>query len=106
MKELSQIQRYFLTKATEKARVKNVTVNGKRATVVFLEYEAPDEMKEEFKKQDGSDGHYYYITIYIWNGARSYYTNKEISTDYTYITSKAEGNEIYKQLKATKTLTI
>lgn len=106
MNELTQIQRYFLKEATEKARLRNVTVNGKRATVVWLEYEAPDELKEEFKKQDNSDGHYYYITMYIWNGCKSYYTDKEISTDYTYLTSKAEGNEIYKQLKATKTLSI
>lgn len=106
MKDMTQIQRYFLNEATEKARLRDMTVNGKRATVVFLEYKAPEEMKEEFKKQDNSDGHFYYITFYIWNGTRSYYTNKEISTDYTYITSKIEGNEIYKQLKATKTLTI
>ena len=104
MKEMTQLQRYFLTKATEKARLRQVTVNGYPATVSFGEYEAPDELKEEFKKQDGSDGHYYYITFYIWTGrVKSYYTGKTISVDYTYITTKAEGNEIYKQLKATKT---
>ena len=106
MKEMNQIQGYYLRYATEKARLQNVTVNGNRATVVFSEYEAPEEMKAEFKKYDGSDGHYYYITMYIWNGVKSYYTGKEISTAYPYITSKTEGNEIYKQLKATKTLTI
>lgn len=106
MKELNQVQAYFLKYAIEKARLRNVTVNGNRATVVFSEYEAPEEMKSEFKKYDGSDGHYYYITIYSWNGVKSYYTGKEISTEHNYITSKTEGNEIYKQLKATKTLTI
>lgn len=106
MKEMTQLQRYFLSKATEKARIRNVTVNGNRATVVFKEYEAPEELKEEFRKQDNSDGHYYYITMYIWNGCKSYYTGKEISVDYTYITDKAEGNEIYKQIKANKTLNI
>lgn len=103
---LTQTQAYFLKQAVEKARLQNVTVNGNRATVVFSEYEAPEEMKSEFKKYDGSDGHYYYITMYIWNGVKSYYTGKEISTAHTYITNKTEGNEIYKQLKATKTLTI
>lgn len=106
MKEMNQIQSYFAKYAIEKARIRNATVNGKRATVVFKEYEASEKDKEEFKKYDGSDGHYYYITMYIWNGCKSYYTDKEISTEYTYITDKAEGNEIFKQLKATKTLNI
>lgn len=106
MKEMNELQRYFARYATEKARIRNVTVNGKRATVVFKEYEAAEKDKEEFKKYDGSDGHYYYITMYIWNGCKSYYTDKEISIEYTYITDKAEGNEIFKQLKATKTLNI
>lgn len=107
MKEITQLQRYFLSEATEKARLRGATVNGHPATVVFKEYEAPEEMKEEFKKQDGSDGHYYYIIMYIKTGnVKSYYTGKTISVDHTYITSKTEGNEIYKQLKATKSLTI
>lgn len=102
MTGMNTIEMYYAVCATEKARLRNVTVNGKRATVVFKEYEAPEEMKEEFKKLDNSDGHYFYITFYIYNGARSYYTNKEISTDHTFITTKEEGNNIYRQLKANK----
>lgn len=95
------IQSYYAVRATEKARLKNVTVNGSKATIVFKEYQAPNDLKEEFRKLDNSDGHYYYITIYLWNGCKSYYTGKEISADRTYITTKEEGNEIYKQLKET-----
>lgn len=106
MKEMTTIQREFLKNATEKARLRNVTVNGKCATVAFLEYNAPDELKEKFKEYDHSDGHFYYITWFVWNGARSYYTDEKISSDYSFLTSKEEGNEIYKQLKTAKTISI
>lgn len=100
------IETTFITRADEKARIRNALVNGKKATVVFSEYIAPDELKEEFKKYNGTDGHMYFITFYIWNGAKSYYTNKDISTDYSYLTTKEEGNQIYKTLKNSKSLEI
>lgn len=101
MKEMTQLQRYFLNEATEKARIRNIKVNGYKATAVFKEYEAPEELKEEFQKQDNSDGHFYYITFYIWTGkVKSYWTNKDISIEYSFLTTKNEGNAIYKQIKA------
>lgn len=100
---MTTLQRYFVNKATEKARLRNVTVNGNPATVAFSEYEAPEKDIEEFRKQDGTDGHFFYVTFYIWSGNRSYWTDKPISVAYHYLTTKEEGNEIYKQLKATKT---
>lgn len=104
MKELTgdTIKSYYLNKATEKARIKNITINGQRATAVFLEYEAPAELIPEFEKQDGSDGHFFYIVFYMWAGVKSYYTGKDIATAHNYITDKTEGNAIYKQIKATK----
>jgi hypothetical protein len=99
---MSAIQRYFVNKATEKARIKNVKINGERATVVFSEYQAPENDVEEFRKQDGTDGHFFYITFYIWHKhVKSYWTDKKISTAYYYMTDKTEGNEIYKTIKAT-----
>lgn len=100
------IERTFITKAIEKARIKDIKINGRKATAVFSEYIAPDELKAEFEKYNGTDSHMYFITFYIWNGARSYYTGKEISTDRSYLTSKAEGNEIYRKLKSTNELEI
>ena len=106
MKELTSIQRYFASKATEKARLRGVTVNGSPATVAFSEYQAPESDVEEFRKQDGSNGHFYYITFYIKTGnVKSYYTGKAVSVDYTYLATKAEGNAIYKELSNTKTFT-
>lgn len=99
--KMDTLQKYFAYRATEKARIKNVQVNGNRATVVFSEYKAPESDVEEFRKQNGTDGHYYYIIMYIWNGVKSYWNDKEISTEYVYMTTKEEGNEIYKQIKAT-----
>lgn len=99
---MSTLQRYFANKATEKARLRNITVNGERATVAFSEFKAPESDIEEFRKQDGTDGHFYYITLYIWHkNVKSYWTDKQISTEYIYMTSKEEGNEIYKQIKET-----
>lgn len=100
---MSTLQRYFVNKATEKARIRNITVNGKPATVSFSEYEAPESDIEEFRKQDGTDGHFYYITFYIWHGHTSYWTDKAVSIAHYYLTTKAEGNKIYKQIKATNT---
>ena len=36
MKELTQLQRYFLSEATEKARLRGMTVNGQPAIVFIL----------------------------------------------------------------------
>lgn len=102
MKEASHIQKYFIRNAIEKARIRNIKVNGERATVVFSEYKAPESDVEEFRKVDGSDGHYFYITFYIWHkNVTSYWTDKPISTEYIYTTDKNEGNEIFKRIKAT-----
>ena len=101
-REMNDIQKYFENKSKEKARLRNVLVNGNRATVIFLEHNVPESDIEELQKYDaGSDGHYYYIRFCIWNGSRSYWNDKEISTAYNFLTTKAEGNQIYKQLKET-----
>lgn len=102
--ELSAIQQYYMNKATEKARVKGVTVNGWPATVVFSEYEAPENLIADFQSQDGTDGHFYYIEMFIWQGLKSYCTGKEISSGHRYMTDKEEGNKIYRQLLKTKSL--
>lgn len=100
---MSTLQRYFINKATEKARIQNVKVNGESATAVFSEYQAPEKDIEEFRKQDGTDGHFFYITFYIWHkNIKSYWTDKPISTAHHYMTTKSEGNEIYKILRAAK----
>ena len=101
MLDMTEIQKYYVARANEKARLRNITVNGNRATVVFSEYVAPEELIDEFRKEDGTDGHFYYITFFIWNGVRSYWTDKEISTKYTFLTNREEGNEIYKEIRAT-----
>lgn len=100
-RDMNQLQAYFLNKATEKARLRNVLVNGNKATVIFSEYKAPDSDVNEFREYDGSDGHYFYITFCVWSGCKSYWTDKDISVAYKYITTKTEGNEIYKTIKAT-----
>ena len=101
------IRAYFCSKATEKARIRNIKVNGEKATAIFSEYNAPEEMKEEFRKQDNSDGHFFYISFCIWHkGVISYYTEKSISIKHNYSTTKEEGNAIYKQLKAHGEITI
>lgn len=101
--DLSTLQRYFVNKATEKARIRNITVNGEKATVVFSEYQAPESDIDDFHREDNSDGHFFYITFYIWNNnVKSYWTDKPVSTEYIYLTDKVEGNKIYRQIKATK----
>lgn len=56
--DLSTLQRYFVNKATEKARIRNITVNGEKATVVFSEYQAPESDIDDFHREDNSDGHF------------------------------------------------
>ena len=99
--DMTQIQRYYIGKADEKARIRNIIVNGYKATVMFSEYNAPDDMVGEFEKE-GETGHYFYVTFFIWNGLTSYWTDKEISVRYTYLTTKEEGNRIYTEIKRTK----
>lgn len=99
--DMTQIQRYYIGKADEKARIRNITVNGYKATAMFSEYNAPDDMVAEFEKE-GETGHYFYVTFFIWNGLTSYWTDKEISVRYTYLTTKEEGNRIYAEIKRTK----
>ena len=53
-------------------------------------------------KKEGETGHYFYVTFFIWNGLTSYWTDKEISVRYTYLTTKEEGNRIYTEIKRTK----
>ena len=104
---LSQVQAYYLKYAAEKARLRNVKVNGYPATVVFSEYKAPENLVAEFKAQDNSNGHFYYITTYVWKDkVKSYYTGKPISVCTPYLATKEEGNKIYNRLKETKELTI
>ena len=104
---MTGLQRYFINKATEKARIRNITINGEPATAVFSEYQAPESDIEEFRKHDGTDGHFYYITFFIWHKhIKSYWTGKNISVPHYYLTTKAEGNEIYKILKETKAYNI
>ncbi len=101
------IKAYFCKEAIEKARIKGIKVNGEKATAVFKEYNAPEELKEEFKKTDNSDGHFYYITFYVWHkNVISYYDGKSISTAHNVLTTKEEGNAIYKQLKANGEITV
>lgn len=102
--EISVIQQYYMNKAKEKARIKGVKVNGYPATVVFSEFEAPENMIADFQNQDGTDGHFYYIEMFICKGLTSYYTGKEVLSSHRFMTDKEEGNEIYKQLKKTKSL--
>lgn len=100
--KLNELQRYFEKYATTKTKINNVTINGKPATVTFKEYGAAEKDKEEFKKYDGSDGHYYYIVITTKTEYINTYYGKRLTVNETYVTNKAEGNEIYKQLKETK----
>lgn len=102
---LNEIQGYFAKKATEKAKIKKVTVNGKPATVTFKEYKATAEQQEEFKRINES-GHYFYIIITTKTDFINTYYGKKETVSEIYITTKQEGNEIYKQLKATKKLKI
>lgn len=100
---LTQIQRYAFGKATEKARIRGITVNGDKATVRFAEFTAPESDVEEYRKQDGTDGHYFYVIFDVWHSAvKSYWTGKQRSVEYIYLTDKAEGNEIFKKISATK----
>lgn len=104
---LTQIQRYAFSKAIEKARIKGITVNGDKATVRFAEFTAPENDVEEYRKHDGTDGHYFYVIFDIWHSAvKSYWTGKPRSVEYIYLTDKAEGNEIFKRINATKAFEI
>lgn len=103
----NMIQSNFLKKAEEKARIRDITVNGYKATVVFSEYKAPDDMVEAFKQYDGSDGHFYYVTFYVWNRyTKSYYTRKNVSVSYEYSTTKEEGNALFTEIKKSKSINI
>lgn len=106
--KLNELQRYFSSRyrAKERAKIKNVMVNGKIATVTFTEYQAPKSDVEEFRKYDGSDGHYYYLVVTTRTDYINTYYNSAETVSEIYLTDKQEGNEIYKQIKATGTLNI
>jgi hypothetical protein len=96
---MNELQKYFFKKATLKTSLKNVKFNGEDAVVKFYEYIAPDDDIEEFRNYDGSDGHYYYvefITKYNDN-----YWKKRRNINNIFITTKENGNQIYKILKQT-----
>lgn len=104
---LTQIQRYAFGKATEKARIRNITVNGDKATVRFAEFTAPEKEVDEYRKQDGTDGHYFYVIFDIWHEqVKSYWTGKVRPVEYIYLIDKAEGNEIFKQISVSKSFEI
>ena len=98
--KLNDVQRYYSAKdrAVVKAKLHNVIVNGKPATLTFTEYEAPEADREEFGKYDGSDGHYYFLVVTLV-GRWSIYYNCPTKLSQVYLTSKEEGNRIYKTAK-------
>lgn len=97
-------QRYYCRYGVEAHRIRHITVNGDRATASFCEYQAPPELVPEFQKTEGTDGHFWYITFFIWRkGATSYWTDKPVSTPYHYVaSSKEEWDAILKQITETK----
>ena len=97
---MTEIQRYFAKYADFKKKLSHIAVNGKEADVYFNEYAAEPQLVATFQKEAGDDGHYFYITI-----RTKYYDNywKQERYNYiTYLTSKEEGNEIYKVMKLNK----
>lgn len=107
MRRPNMIESIYLKKAEEKARIRDITVNGDKATIVFSEYKAPDDMVEAFKQYDGSDGHFYYVTFYVWHKhITSYYTKKNVSISYEYLTTKEEGNALFTEIKKSKPINI
>ena len=107
MTKVNMIQMVALKQAREKARIRDITVNGDKATAVFSEYTAPENLIEEYRQYDGSDGHYYFITFYIWHKqVKSYYTGKNISIDYNFSTTKEEGNALFTEIKQSKSINI
>ena len=101
---IGDLQRCFSKYAEFKAKIRNVMVNGKICNVTFTEYKAPENDVEEWRKYNGSDGHFYYIII----STKIYepYYGREMTRSTVYLTNREEGNEIYKQIKATNTLII
>lgn len=98
MRNMNQTERYFISKANEKARI-HCTVNGKKATVIFSEYVAIENI-DEFKSVIGSEK-ICFVTFCVWNNQnKSYYTNKDVSVAYSYVTDKIEGNKIFTTIKA------
>lgn len=99
---LTDLQLYFSNKyrTTVKAKLRNVKVNGKSATVTFTEYQAPESDIEKFRSYDGSDGHYYFIVI-TTDYFNAYYNSMQTISN-VYLTSKHEGNYIYALLKTKK----
>ena len=97
--KMSEIQRYYIRNAKQKAILKNVKFNGESATVKFLEYEAPEKDILLFQEEDGTDGHFFYIVVSVryfdnyWEAMRT--------TVYDFITDKETGNQIYKDIKRT-----
>lgn len=102
---LTEIQRYFAKYATEKAKIRNATINGKPATITFSEYKATEDQRDELRKMNEAD-HFYFITISTKSDYINAYYNKKVTITETYVTTKQEGNDIYRQLKATKAMNI
>lgn len=97
---MTEIQRYFCKYADFKKKLSHIVVNGKEADVYFNEYAADPELIETFMREAGDNGHYFYITI-----RTKYYDNywKEDRYNYvSYLTTKEEGNQIYKAMKTNK----
>lgn len=100
---MTPIQRYFAKYADFKKKLSHIAVNGKDADVYFNEYAAEPYMIETFRKEAGDDGHYFYITV-----RTKYYDEYWKAERYNYITfltTKEEGNAVYKAMKATKQYT-